>query len=383
MNIICDKEKCTGCGLCVSRCPKQCITMQSKGVMGHLIPEINQSFCIDCGLCQKSCPSNHPQEKKMPSIAYAAWAKDEEDYRTSTSGGAASVLSQYAISQGGVVYGCAMLPDLEVKHIRVDNYVDLRKLKGSKYVQSNIIEVIPQIQEDVKAGRFTLFIGTPCQVAAVKSLYKEQPANLLLVDLICHGIPSLKILKEHIYRVCPKPHYDKVIFRNEAYVVAIVVDGKIIYNKSLKDYHFREWYINTFFYGYTYRDSCYQCQYACPERCSDITIGDFWKLGKKVPANYIPAHAHGCSVLLPMTDAGKRAIDAITNKMNIYPREAQEAIDGNDQLRAPFKADWRIRFYRKHYTTFGHHLYHVLNIDNILLTDLRKIKKSLTKYIKK
>ena len=78
-----------------------------------------------------------------------------------------------------------------------------------------------------------------------------------------------------------------------------------------------------------------------------------------------------------------KVIDAITNKMNIYPREAQEAIDGNDQLRAPFKTDWKIRFYRKHYTTFGHHLYHMLNIDNILLTELRKIKISLTKYTKK
>lgn len=381
MTEICDKEICTGCGLCVARCPKKCISMK-EGFLGHLYPEIDSETCIDCGLCQKSCPAIHPQEKSMPSIAYAAWAKDEEDYITSTSGGAASVLSQYVILQGGVVYGCAMLPDIEVKHIRVDNLNDLKKLKGSKYVQSSIIEVIPQIKEDVKTGRFTLFFGTPCQVAAVKRLFKEQPANLLLVDLICHGVPSLQALREHIHRVYPSDHYDKIIFRDEAYVVVIVVDGKKVYNKSLKDYRFQEWYINTFFYGYTFRDSCYKCQYSRPERCSDITIGDFWRLGKKIPADYIPEHNYGCSVLLPMTDAGKKAIEAISKKMNIYPREASEAIEGNDQLRRPFKQDWRICFYRKHFNIFGPHLYHVLNLDNILINSLRKLKKSLMKHIK-
>lgn len=376
MTEICDKETCTGCGLCAARCPKKCISMK-EGFLGHLYPVIDSENCIDCGLCQKSCPAINPQSKSKPSIAYAAWAKDEEDYVTSTSGGAASVLSQYAISQGGVVYGCAMMPDIEVKHIRVDNLDDLKKLKGSKYVQSNIIEVIPQIKEDVKSGRFTLFIGTPCQVAAVKGLFKEQPKNLLLVDLICHGVPSVQTLRQHVHRVYPNDHYDNILFRDEAYVVVVVVDGKKVYNKSLKDYRFREWYINTFFYGYTYRDSCYQCQYASPERCSDITIGDFWRLGKKTPADYIPEHAHGCSVLLPMTDAGKKAIEAISEKMNIYPREASEAIEGNDQLREPFKQDWKIRFYRKHFGTFGPHLYHILNLHNIILTDLRKLKKTI------
>lgn len=382
MTEICHKEVCTGCGLCVARCPKKCISMQ-EGFLGHLYPSIDNVTCIDCGLCQKSCPAIHPQEKFIPTIAYAAWAKDDEDYITSTSGGAASVLSQYIISQGGVVYGCAMLPNIEVKHIRVDNFNDLKKLKGSKYVQSSIIEVIPQIKEDVKSGRFTLFIGTPCQVAAVRGLLKDKPANLLLVDLICHGVPSVQTLRSHVHRVYPSEYYDMILFRDESYVLEVVVDGKKVYNRSLKDYRFREWYINTFFYGYTYRDSCYLCQYACPERCSDITIGDFWRLGKKTPADYIPEHNHGCSVILPITDAGKKAIEAISPKMNIYPREASEAIEGNDQLRQPLKQDWRIRFYRKHSDTFGSHLYHILNLDNILYNGLVKIKRTLKKHIKK
>lgn len=31
-----------------------------------------------------------------------------------------------------------------------------------------------------------------------------------------------------------------------------------------------------FLEGETYRDSCYECPYAKPERGADITIGDFW-----------------------------------------------------------------------------------------------------------
>ena len=245
--------------------------------MGHLYPYIDQELCIDCGLCKNICPSLHPSLKNKPITAFAAWSKDENDYKSSTSGGAASVLSQYTIDQGGVVYGCAMLPDIDVKHIRVTDKDDIKLLKGSKYVQSNILDIIPRLKEDVKSNKLTLFIGTPCQVAAIKSLFKEKPNNLLLVDLICHGVPSLDLLKNHIEKVAYHPHYDTVLFREGTGIyVIVVVDGKEVYRQALKQPRYKDFYINAFFDGYTYRDSCYQCQYACPERVSDITIGDFW-----------------------------------------------------------------------------------------------------------
>lgn len=377
MDIICDKDKCTGCGLCVFGCPKQCINMKSEGALGHLFPEIDKSRCIDCGLCQKKCPVLNGQKYKSPAAAYAAWSKNDYDYQSSTSGGAASVLSQYVIDHGGAVYGCAMLPDLEVKHIRVDKTEDLIKLKGSKYVQSNAVEVYPLIKEDLAEGRLTLFIGTPCQVAAVKNMFKTQPEKLILVDLICHGVPSLTLLKQHIKNVADYPHYDSVVFRDGTYVIIIVVDGKEVYRRHLNRPRFKDFYINSFFDGFTFRESCYQCPYARPERISDITIGDFWGLGKNTSADSIPEHRYGCSLIMPSTDVGLKMVEAISVRLHIYERTVEEAVNGNKQLQASVRKNVRISTFRKLFPYIGFIAYRIAIFDKYIWYILKRSFKEV------
>lgn len=377
MDKICDDTLCTGCSLCASLCPHKSITMEPRESMGHLYPHINQSLCVDCGLCQKNCPVQHQPEKQRPQNAFAAWSKDDEDYITSTSGGVASVLSHYVLSKGGVVYGCAMLPDLEVKHIRVDKIENLRNLKGSKYVQSNIIEVIPQLKLDVKAGILVLFIGTPCQVAAINKLFKEQPQNLILIDLICHGVPSSKLLKEYVLKVAPRPHYDRVVFRDlqGKYVLQVHADGNIIYEEKLNRARYEGWYVSSFFEGFTYRNSCYNCQYARPERCSDITIGDFWGLGKKQKTDGIPEHNHGISVVLPATEKGEKLVSSIKSYLNIFKRPVDEAIEGNSQLNAPVAYNRRIRIFRTMYPMLGYNAYKLSMADVIVKNNIKSLLK--------
>lgn len=380
MKEICDTDICTGCGLCVVNCPKHSISLEEQGNLGHLYPQIDQDTCINCKLCQNNCPALHNHTKHDALAAYAAWSKDEEDYKSSSSGGAASVLSQYVISNGGIVYGCAMLPDIEVKHIRVEEVKDLKKLKGSKYVQSSIVEIIPQLKEDIKQGHLTLFIGTPCQVAAIKSLYIAQPENLILVDLICHGVPSLNLLQEHIKKVAPSPHYDHVSFRVGNDFFLIVTDNElVIYKKSLFGPRYKEWYMNTFFDGYTYRPCCYQCPYAGPERISDITIGDFWGLGQHLPVDEIPPHQNGCSVILPISSKGEQLVNSITSMMNLYGRPIVEAIEGNSQLKAPVYLCKRKVFFRNMYPFIGKSAYYIVNADNILKYQLQRILKRITR----
>lgn len=349
MKEICKKEQCTGCGLCVSRCPKGCISMQND-YLGHLYPLINQSKCIDCGLCKKGCPSLHILKSEYPKTAYAAWAKDCEDYKTSTSGGAASIITNYILSNGGIVYGCSVLPKIKIEHIRIDNIADAYKLKGSKYVQSNIINVLPQIINDVRAGKQVLFIGTPCQVAAVKQLFKEIPDNLFLIDIICHGVPSNKWLIDYTkdYLNIDINKVTDIRFRTiTAYKLCIYNNDNLLFeSRSLWQHRYQNLYMDTFIDGFTNRDSCYNCHYAKPERISDITIGDFWGLGENLDDSYIPEHKYGISCVLPITDKGKQLIDMIKNKMNIYERLVQEAVNGNSQLKAPKIKDWRICIFR-------------------------------------
>jgi len=56
--IVINEEKCKGCGLCVSACPKDVIAMSdklnSKGY--HPAKQIKKEECIACGLCYLICP---------------------------------------------------------------------------------------------------------------------------------------------------------------------------------------------------------------------------------------------------------------------------------------------------------------------------------------
>lgn len=361
-------SSCTGCGICSAVCTKGCISMK-VGYLGHLFPTIDQKTCVGCHLCERTCPALHPLPLHPIQSAYASWSKDREEYRTSTSGGIAAELSKLFIQTGGVVYGCAMLPDVEVRHIRVEKMEDLVKLKSSKYVQSSIMQIIPSLKNDIAAGLKVLFIGTPCQVAAVKALYKEQPESLYLVDLICHGVPSLKLLKTYVRKSIPGRFCSKVTFREgNHYTLQIWDKDELLYSMPLRSSHYRGWYLDAFMDGYTFRDSCYDCPYACPERIGDMTIGDFWGLGKLSSKEEIPEHPYGCSVVLPITDRGLHLLEDVRSAVELYQRDKKEAIEGNTQLRYPKRPTKRIRVFRGvQRFVFWPELYRWVNMDRILV----------------
>ena len=371
-------NSCTGCGVCALVCPQQCIIMEEDN-QGHLFPRITENSCLKCGLCENSCVVLHPVELKPIIQAYASWTKHDYDYKTTASGGIATVLSKYMIGQKGVVYGCAMLPDVEVRHMRVEKVEVLEWLKSSKYVQSSITAIIPQLKADVYEGKQTLFIGTPCQVAAIKGLFTNQPDNLFLVDLICHGVPSLKSLKGHISKVAKGKKADRVVFREvgNRFVFAVYDHlGKQAYRMPLWPERYRDWYINAFIDGYIYRNSCYQCGFAKPERCSDITIGDFWGLSSD---EAIPSHDYGCSVVLPITNKGMMLVEAIKPLVNLYERDVQEALSGNTQLRHPMRLTKRVRVYRNVQNVIkSPWMYYLLNVDRISKIYIDKMKKKLS-----
>lgn len=329
---ICSSNQCTSCAACANVCPKQAITMAEDKVFGHYRPMINQQTCVDCGLCQNICPQLYYQELTYPRAAYAAWSKDKLDYHTSTSGGASSVIASYTIEQGGVVYGCAITPPiLQPKHIRVDDAKDLYRIKGSKYVQCKIDESLyKQIKQDLKDERRVVFLGTPCQNAGLRAFLRKDWDSLLLVDIICHGVPSWKMLKEHLENVADLENVSRFTFRSKKGFGLTLFDndGVEVFFKRIQNDNYYLGFIKNLYYG----DVCYKCKYARPERIGDITIGDFWGLGK---LNMAEEHDDGISIVLLNSNKGLALFDAIKDRFYYEKRSVQEGVNGNKQLRFP------------------------------------------------
>lgn len=328
---VCPFDQCTSCAACANVCPRSCITMVADKHFGHYKPLINQSLCVDCGLCQKTCPQTNPVGLHHPITAFAAWSKDLDDYHTSTSGAASSVMATYVIKQEGVVYGCAITDSLQPKHVRIDQEEDLYKIKGSKYVQSKIDEdLFCKVKEDLTNGRKVLFLGTPCQNAGLKSYLKKDYGNLLRVDIICHGVPSWKVLKEHIADVADINEVKCYRFRsNKGYVLSLLdFNFRDIYSSKIQDDKYYLGFIKSLYYS----EVCYSCKYACAKRNTDLTIGDFWGLGE---LKLKEKHTDGISVVIPNTQKGVELFNQIKDSFHCEERTVKEAIIGNKQLRFP------------------------------------------------
>lgn len=328
--MICDKDKCTGCFACYNICPKNAIKMV-EDEYGYIYPVIDDKLCVNCKLCQKNCPSLNKVNLEYPIKCYASRVINEDILKKSTSGGIATLLSKKMIENGGIVYGAAYVGNCEVNHIRVDNIDELHKLQGSKYVHSYIKDTFRLVKKDLIDKNNVLFIGTPCQIAGLKKYLINEYENLYTVDIICHGVPSQEFLKNEVRRINNNSiDIDRVNFRDKVYD-----DFTFSLEKNNKVDYSEKWTQNPYFYTFmeaiTYRENCYNCLYARPERVSDITIGDFWGLGKN--SKFYNSKEKGVSILLPVTQKGVYLIQIIKDEIELEERTIEEAINGNGQLR--------------------------------------------------
>lgn len=299
---ICSLNQCTGCFACMNVCPHNAISV-SEDETGKTIPEINNDICVKCDLCKKICPVNNPVEVNEPSNAYASWSKSINDVHLSSSGAVAYILSKFVLNNNGIVFGCSS-ENGYVKHISINNIKDLDKLRGSKYVQSYVGYTYKEVKEHLNKGKLVLFIGVPCQISGLKNFLKIDYDNLILIDLICHGTPPFKYLKQYIDKELKSKKWDSVSFRGKFdWKLCVYRKNKLLYNKSARS----DMYYTSFLDALTYRDNCYECKYACRQRCSDITIGDYWGLERSTLKEEYDGNV---SVILTNT---KKGIDFLKN----------------------------------------------------------------------
>ena len=272
-------KDCCGCGACINVCPTGALCYLTDK-FGFYRPQIDASKCISCGKCTRICPECNELAVNKPSEIYAAINKDGKVLKRSASGGIFYALAESVIAEGGCVFGAMLDEQFQVKHICVEKIEDLPLLQKSKYVQSFIGESYKIALNKLKDGKKVLFSGTPCQVAAMKFLTGKMNENLILVEVVCHGVPSQKFFNDYFEVLNKKNHGIKNYIFTYKRKILNGMNRYISFSTKKNKAFVKNWpqdsYNSFFMDAKNYQDCCYSCKFAKAERIADLTLCDYW-----------------------------------------------------------------------------------------------------------
>ena len=268
-------------------CAKKAIEMKCNEDTGFLYPNINFDLCVDCNQCKKVCPVLKEKNNKSEKNVFAAYSLNEKIRENSSSGGIFTVIAESVLSEDGVVFGVSMTDDcLEAVHIEVKTIDELSKLRGSKYIQSNVNNSYSKVKKYLEDGKKVLFSGTPCQVAGLKAFLNKEYENLITVDFICHGVPSPLAWQKYVkYREAEaESKTRRTFFRHKkngwkTYSVQFIFENCTEYVQILTE----DLYMRGFLADLYLRESCFSCSFKNNNYQSDITLADFWGIDKIKP----------------------------------------------------------------------------------------------------
>lgn len=318
---ISDKKNCTGCGACINACPKNIISF-IEDEEGFIYPHVEAEDCINCRLCEKSCPMLKQRVTLCPEIEnypqyFAGQLINEEDLLSVSSGGAFWAFSQTVVDKGGIVYGAVQDNVDEIYHFRASDIDGIKRIRRSKYLQSDTRLTMSQVKEDLKNGLFVLYSGTGCQIAGLKAFLGKDCDNLITCEVVCHGVPSRSVWKK--YRAekeqCEGKTIEDIVFRDKS-------DGwshnqyKITYNDGSveKEASPKQMFHAGYLKGLFYRPSCGSCKWASLPRVSDITLADYWKY---IGGFHLPGKDLGVSLIIVNTEKGLAFFDKATKYLNV------------------------------------------------------------------
>lgn len=382
------KELCTGCGACAYICPKQCISMR-EDTFGVIYPVINHEDCISCKRCQKVCPILTPVQLHTPSHAYAAWSNDENERKSSASGGVAPEMYKLSLNKQWLIAGAGQNTDFSVTLFLTEQKEDILKFKNSKYVFSTAYSLYPEIKNALREGKHITVIGLPCQIAAIRNVFKDND-NLFLVDLVCHGTTPYEYLIQHIHSL--EQEYGqkarRMYFRDPntyTYTFTFTLynnEGIRFCERKIED---GDAYQVGYHKKITYRENCYHCQYAKFQRTGHLTIADYHGLGMCAPCSFT---SRNVSLILENSQEGEMFLTELRKKksLTLNERPLDEPVKGEIQLRHPSTKTSSRRKFEKNYNgdfsiTMTKVLNHYYRIERWKTTK-RETKRIIRKIIK-
>lgn len=330
------KEQCTGCWACKNACPMECIDM-TEDKEGFLYPVIDINKCIECSLCEKACPAiNIPVSNNFKEpVVYAAWSLDNEVRSASSSGGIFTELAYRILDNNGFVAGARYNTNSMVEHCLINSKEELYKLRQSKYVQSEIGQIFKDVKMLLEDGRTVMFTGTPCQTAGLLQYLNIKYDNLLLCDIVCHGVNSPLVYSRYFNELGEehKSKVKKINFRdkrngwNDFGTCVIFENGKEYFCSQKIEPFYRGFIKNLYL-----RPSCYSCQYKSFPRLSDITLADFWGINTDDTIDDIYM---GVSLIMIHSQKGDIYFNSIKGKITKSKRKIEEALLRNPCIVKP------------------------------------------------
>ncbi len=312
------QNDCTGCEACANICPKNCISFQ-KDKEGFYYPQIDEEVCIGCGACYTVCKKREGAGSvNFEAVAKAAFVKEEEMLKKSSSGGVFGCLAEYILERKGVVYGAA-LKDMRIEHMRITSLKDLHWIQKSKYLQSRMNSAYSLAKEDLLAGKMVLFSGTPCQIGGLKAYLGKQYENLYTCDVVCHGVPSERVFEEYI-KYAEKKAGSRMVSMNwrdkrngwrPNSIVEFYENGKEKVCQSM-EHPFQRGFLENLYL----RPSCYECKFTGIPRIADVSLADFWGADQYDVAFAQTNDNKGLSIVILSSEKGMQLFEHIKKKLN-------------------------------------------------------------------
>lgn len=325
-------NKCSGCGCCAVVCPQSCITMKADAE-GFRSPVIDSAVCVNCGACERVCPISNQLSLFGEPSALAAQNIDDSVRLLSSSGGIFSALATDVFDRGGKICAAVYDSDFSVCHVITNSADQLSRMRGAKYSQSKAEHCFPEIRNLLHRGIPVLFVGTPCQTAGLRAYLGRDYENLLLVDMVCHGVPSPMVWQRYLQE-CGRPDTPGGTLRwinlrgkstgwsRYGYSVEMeYADGVKCNIPQGQDMFMRGFVSNLYL-----RPSCADCNFKGIRRCSDLTLGDYWGIWDQYPDF---DDNKGTSLLLIHSLKGHDSWTRISNGFRSMHVTVQEAVAQN------------------------------------------------------